>query len=545
MTTSAPSPADIGAPVQFAAWRPHQLPAIEAIVDGPERFVGCVLPTGAGKSLTTIAAALLGGWRTCILTSTKLLQEQYSRDFQSAGLVEIKGQGNYECVAFHGAYHKWREKAFHGCDDGPCRAGHPCIHKPIQDGGYEPGCTYYDAIDTAIRAPLVVTNYSYWFSANRYQQTLGEFDCLVLDEGHHAPMELADYLSVTLDAADCQLVGSGGPAIAEAAQWREWADIHEKRLRRLLDKRPSTRKELRLHRAARRTAQKITNLSERLGKGEWVIEASGHTRAFNPVWVSEFAEAELFHGIKKVVLTSATCTRQTAAMLGVPESALLWHEAPSDFPVERRPVVFVPTVKLDYRASESEVRYWLATIDHILRARQDRKGILHSVSYARARQIKEYSEFGAQMITHDASGTRAAVEQFKQAGPGAVLVSPSVTTGYDFPMTQCEYQIVVKIPFPDRRDPVTAARTAKDPTYPSYIAMQELVQAVGRGMRSAEDRCETLIVDSNCSWFMKQQGHLAPQWFRAAYRKSETLPEPLEKLSASEEAPSRRADRNA
>ena len=526
-----PAPSAIGAPSRYQQWRPHQPAAIEAIVDAEERFVGSVLPTGAGKSLTVIGAALLAGWRTCILTSTKLLQEQYCNDMREAGLVEIKGQGNYPCIAFDGVYSKFRERSFHGCDEGPCRAGHHCDHKPgKENAAFQPGCLYYDAVERATLAPLVVTNYSFWFSANQYQPLLGEFDCLVLDEGHHAPMELADYLSVELKAEDFQLLGSGGPGEPDPRAWQEWADIHSKTLERTLGKRPVSRTEMRLHRAARRTAQKLDALEKRLKRGEWVVEPHNTVWAFNPVWVSDFAEAHLFHGVPHVVLTSATCTRKTAGMLGIADDDLLWHEAPSDFPVERRPVYFHPAAKIDYRATESEIRYWLATIDNILRRREDRKGIIHAVSYARMKQIREYSTFGHRMIVHDSRGTRDAVAEFRAAGPGAILVSPSVTTGYDFAGEQCEYQVIVKIPFPDRRDPVTAARTAKDKTYPSYIAMQELVQAVGRGMRSAEDQCETIIVDANCSWFMKNNADLAPLWFRQAYRRVDTLPDPLPKL---------------
>jgi Rad3-related DNA helicase len=217
-------------------------------------------------------------------------------------------------------------------------------------------------------------------------------------------------------------------------------------------------------------------------------------------------------------------------MLGIPGDALTWHEAPSDFPVARRPVYYVPCVKVDYKADESQIRLWLATIDNFIRQRRDRKGIIHAVSYARAKQIHAYSEFASSMIMHDRWDTREAVERFKQAGPGAILVSPSVTTGYDFPMQQCEWQIISKIPFPDRRSPVTAARTAHDPNYPAYIAMQELVQAVGRGMRSADDQCETAIFDENCGWFMRRNRDLAPSWFLAAYRKTETLPDPPPRL---------------
>ena len=48
--------------------------------------------------------------------------------------------------------------------------------------------------------------------------------------------------------------------------------------------------------------------------------------------------------------------------------------------------------------------------------------------------------------------------------------------------------------------------------------MQDLVQAVGRGMRSEQDQCETIILDDHVQWFVRQHREFAPQWFLDAYR---------------------------
>lgn len=525
---SLPLPVDLGAPAQYLSWRPKQPDAILSISDSDRRFIGSILPTGAGKTLTVVSAALLMGWRTVFLTSTKLLQTQYLKDMQSIGMTEILGQGNYECLAFHDQHRGLRDKAWHGCDDGPCRAGLPCSLKPEQDElTIEKGCLSYDAVARALKSRFVVTNYKYWLNANAHRPTLGRFDCLVLDEAHHAPTELADFLSTTFEPADGQALGSFGPQSGEdAAAWAGWAKGYAGVVARALETRPHGRAELRKYRQLKRVAQKLALIST-MESGEWVVQRHGESWHFDPVWVQRYAEKSLFCRVPHVVCTSATFTRKTAQMLGIEDGELTWHEAPSDFPVERRPVYFVPTVKVDYRADASQIRLWLSTIDNFLRARQDRKGIIHAVSYARARQIRDFSEFGSRMILHDRHDTRDAVERFRNAGPGTIFVSPSVTTGYDFAGKACEFQIIAKIPFPDRRSPVTAARTAHDPTYPAYIAMQELVQAVGRGMRSADDQCETAILDSNAGWFFRKHSDLAPSWFLAAFQRRETLPDPL------------------
>jgi Rad3-related DNA helicase len=523
-----PSPSELGAPEHYDSWRHHQPDAILSITDTEKRFVGSVLPTGAGKTLTVVGAALLAGWRTVFLTSTKLLGTQYLRDMSSIGMVEVLGQSNYRCVAFDDEHRSLRDKTHHGCDEGPCRAGLQCSRKPtIEEPDAIKGCLSYDAIAAARRAQLVVTNYKYWLNANRHTPTLGRFDCLVLDEAHHAPNELGDFLSTTFEPLDAQTLGSGGPGTDDVAAWANWAKTWEKPIARALDSKPASRAELRKYRQLKRVAQKLATLAAMQGK--WVVQQRGATWHFDPVEVGAYGEV-LFRKIPHVVCTSATFTHKTADMLGIQPADLVWHEAPSDFPVERRPVFFIPTVKLDFRSDESQIRLWLATIDNFLRQRRDRKGIIHAVSYARAKQIRDYSEFGRDMILHERHDTREQVERFKAAGPGAILVSPCVTTGYDFAGKLCEYQIIAKIPFPDRRNPVVAARTDYDKEYPAYVAMQELVQAVGRGMRSADDQCETAIFDSNCSWFMRAYRHLAPEWFLSAYRRVETLPTPPEPL---------------
>ena len=104
-----------------------------------------------------------------------------------------------------------------------------------------------------------------------------------------------------------------------------------------------------------------------------------------------------------------------------------------------------------------------------------------------------------------------------------------MTTGYDFPYDDCRYQIMVKIPYPNTADKMTKARGKADKEYLSYITMQQLVQACGRGVRSADDFCESFITDDNALWFLTRNEHLAPAWFNDSYRLGVSLiPKPIE-----------------
>lgn len=521
-----PLPVEIGAPAKFIGWRDHQPDAILRVLDTPHRFIAMVLPTGAGKSLTVVSTSLLTGWRTAFLTSTKLLQEQYSSDFSVTGLVDVRGLNAYPCVAFKDEFAHFAE---HGraqsCDEGPCHSGHHCNRRPTRSNPDATGCQYYDAVKAARDSKLVVTNYKFWLSQYYFGQGLGAFDCIVCDEGHGIPGELADFLSTELTYKDIEGTLQVRVPKGDVAAWGVWAKRESGKVERQLeDWRPHSKFEMARYRALKTVARKLKILGTMTG-ADWVMTEGEGVWNFDPIWVKDHGET-LFRNIKKVICTSATFSKKTADMIGIPDGDVEWHEAPSDFPVSRRPVYYVPTVKVDAKTDLAAERLWVSRIDQIIRARQDRKGIIHTVSFKRRDRIMELSEFRSSMITHDSRSTRQQVEAFRAAPAGAILISPSVTTGYDFPMRECEYQIITKIPFPDTRSPIVAARTAVDKEYGHYLAMQELVQAVGRGMRSADDQCESLIVDSNCEWFIRRYRKLAPTWFLEAYKQIGTIPVP-------------------
>jgi Rad3-related DNA helicase len=129
-----------------------------------------------------------------------------------------------------------------------------------------------------------------------------------------------------------------------------------------------------------------------------------------------------------------------------------------------------------------------------------------------------------------------ALDRFRDSPSPAILISPAITTGYDFAYSQCEYSIVVKMPFADSRSPIMAARAKADPEYIPYLTAQTLVQSCGRGMRAADDQCETLVLDGSIKWFSRPQDkkgfrHLLPSWFIRQLVYADRQPEPLPPLS--------------
>jgi Rad3-related DNA helicase len=118
------------------------------------------------------------------------------------------------------------------------------------------------------------------------------------------------------------------------------------------------------------------------------------------------------------------------------------------------------------------------------------------------------------------------VEAFKRT-PNAILVSPSVHTGHDFLGDLARYQIIVKVPYPDTRFGLAAARAAEDEDWARRQAATTLVQMSGRIVRGPGDWGETLVIDDNILDLYTRHKYLFPQWFRSAFRSQVEIPEPL------------------
>jgi Rad3-related DNA helicase len=429
------------------------------------------------------------------------------------------------------------------CEDG----GH--LKCPHQKGC---GCAYNVAREAALASSLVITNYAYWIAIHQFGEGLGDFDLLILDEAHDCPDQVCSAMAVHLTSEEVyRLLDSDFPSqgTEHMPVWEEWAKIM---LPRAEIKQQAAEEYVRARAGmvSIREAKYLAAVKTLVGKlttiahhsGAWVVESDPKSGfRFDPVWASEYAEKLLFRGVKKIVLVSATVLPKTMDLLGVPASDYDYFEYPAVFPPSRSPVIHVPTVSLTHRVSDNRgiMDLWLMRIDQLLRARQDRKGIIHTVSYHRAQEILAQSEFAEFMVSHKTADAMHQAKYYRDSHPPAYLLSPSMSTGYDFPYSSCEFQIICKVPYPDTRSAIMATRVAGDPLYSPYITSQSLVQSTGRGMRAEDDRCENLIIDDQIRRFLgqcfaikKKTGYkLLPEWWLRLYRRCESgLPEPPPKL---------------
>jgi Rad3-related DNA helicase len=283
---------------------------------------------------------------------------------------------------------------------------------------------------------------------------------LILDEAHDADKELEGFLTLEVTLEDCQYVQSKFLKSANLQTWKDWAFHHHRSLNSQLERLEQIPPQDAEGAAERRRIKNVLTKLKRLSMIEpldWILDDDGkHVAKFAPMKVSRYAEAHLFRSIPHVLLMSATMTRKTTQLLGIDPDALSFWECPSRFDVARRPIISVntaPAIRVSHRMSEDDKYMWMRRIDRLIDTRIPLgwKGIIHTVSYLRMKELLASSTHRDIMIVHDKGGTREAIRIFKEAQDCRILVSPSVITGYDFPHDECRWQIVGKVPLPDMR----------------------------------------------------------------------------------------------
>ena len=515
-----PSPHEVGLPDKFSKWRAGQEDAIARMLEGKKRVDALCMPTGAGKSPAYVAFALLSKQPTCIVTNSRGLQDQLMDDFSSIGMVDIRGRNNYECQMKEGCT----------CEEGYASS---CGYKGTI------ACPSSQAEMRAASSSLVVTNYAKWCHSRKWGQGMSHFTQVIFDEGHECPQALASAMQVILHhreiEQDLKLDFLTGEEALDVANWKPWASFArataetemikaQAQITGVANPKPAwVRHYTHMRNLCRRLA--IVQLAR---ANDWIVEEIEQGFQFDPIRPAKYAESALLLKVPRIIVISATLRPKTMFMTGVGKQDFDFTEYSSDFDPARCPIYWVPTMRVDSRQTDMSL-LWMR-IDQTLAKRQDRKGIIHTVSYARRDEVKSRSRFGQYMMVNPkGEPPTGMIDEFRLAPPGSILVSPSVGSGYDFPGKDCEFQIMCKIPFPPPSK-IVKAREAADPEYRSYQAMQTMVQCFGRGMRSRSDSCESFIFDDHLEWFKPKFAHLAPSSFHAFFKKVAVLPQPPERL---------------
>lgn len=212
---------------------------------------------------------------------------------------------------------------------------------------------------------------------------------------------------------------------------------------------------------------------------------------------------------KKVVMLSATIGNPEifARDLGIKKGDYEFIDIPSTFPIENRPFIRIPVGSMSYKDKDKTLPIIVDACDEILENYPNQKGIIHSVTFKNALYLKEHMKNSDRILIHDQVNKDLVLRQFKES-TNKILVSPSLIEGFDFKGKLSEFQIFIKVPYLDMKDKVVARRKELNPEWYFNSAVLQILQGVGRSIRSEEDVAPTYFLDTNINFLLNKYRHL-------------------------------------
>jgi ATP-dependent DNA helicase DinG len=505
------NPSDYGLP--YPEWNPRQDEMCEKALNLDEgQFLMLEAPCGLGKSGVP---GLVSHFRpgTTVLVRSIDLQNQYSATIPFFKSLWGRARDPNLCV------HPEVIDTFQTIYDAkPYRIDCP-YRKPKDECDYYSECPYEVAKAAVVDARARVLNYSFAFYCQWWRGITEDLFC---DEAHELITTLSGLISINIsdrtrqafDLPEFQLAIGRSPFALRIT--KEWLG---KAINAIL---PFTKsKDIKVKREAEWNRERFQNLSRVLERdddyGNWYVQSKpGDRMTLKPIVPGEHAQRILIPKARSVTLMSATLGNPIVLVrwLGIPLDGYEYISLPHAFPAENRRV-YLPkgAPKLSYRSKSKDYEKQMGLMHDILEAHKDERGIVHTASWHHSHMIADAIKGNGRRVMLPDPGRRlGSIQDFKDSPPGTIAVSPSWATGLNFPYDECRFAIIAKMPFRPYNDPIVKARLelpgGRD--WYDWECCQQVVQAANRGVRFADDKCTTYILDRNWSRVKR----MAPQWFK-------------------------------
>ena len=505
--------------------------ALDNFINQNKRYVIVEAGTGVGKSAIgfTIAQYIASNSQDTefksgayYLTTQKLLQDQYMKDFKQKGMLSLKSSSNYRC-----SYYKTKT----------CQEARREL-KATKDQRFRSncagGCHYVTDKNAFINGYHGVTNFPYFLMETNHSGHLTPRKVMVVDECHNIELEMSKFVEVSITEYFAKKMLKIDPKGLNT-QFKVFNWIQKQYMPKLKAVRDQMAKTLETVGLKNRLSEfvalekkwsmidghfsKLDRFIKLYNKDNWVMNIVDAPRGkkfeFKPIDISPFTEEFLFKKAEKIFMMSATIMNRTAfcKILGIPEDQTAFITIPSPFPVENRPIHAYPIAKMGAREIDANLPKLAEAVKAIIEQHNDDKGIIHCHSYKIVNYLKNNIR-SKRLLTHD-STNREKILAYHQADPRpTILLSPSMAEGVDLKGDASRFQIICKIPYPYLGDKLVKKRMHKWKWWYPLQTAKTIVQSVGRSIRNNEDYAVTYILDAGWDYFFSKNKDIFPSDFR-------------------------------
>jgi Rad3-related DNA helicase len=504
-------------------------------------------PTGVGKQFIgqAVAEAVSSAY---IVTSSKQLQEQY---LSIGNIVDLRGRSNYACDMH----------PLLTAESAPCSAIPSIRTKCIA----AECCEYITQRDLALNSPMMLTNYAYFLYSRLCgplsdDKNLHAREILILDEAHSLESALSSFAETCLDPTELHAkFGLSGEDWNFSVDLSSNVEIALKicsainsRLDELTTERRAFFHSLGIYdedsaitQLSPKNFKRLQVISSKLSEldkyskrlllyvqshesAEWIIEPdlTANTLTLTPLTVDFLYKKFIKPSAVRILFMSATIglDSEFRRTFDLDPTTTTTIAVDSVFQASSSPILYTPVGKMSYSQIEMTIPKLRDAVDQILTYHSTEKGIIHSTNYRLASEIYKglSAENSHRLLCREMIGRRGKnvyrsntelVERHCQSPEPTVLLSPSMSEGISLDDELSRFQIILKLPFANLRDPRVNALLKSGNWYINQM-FRQVMQSSGRSTRSADDFSVTYILDEAFNSYFQRFYSQLPRWFR-------------------------------
>jgi Rad3-related DNA helicase len=533
--------------------RDEQSKCLKFIEDNKKdnKFFLLQLPTGSGKSHL---AMMISDWYTSkidvgakvdIITAGKILQDQYDDTYES--INNLKGKENYECVQY--ACSCANGKEFNRLNKTSCDF-----------------CPYDSAKGGYISGRVSLTNFYLYLIYALYNNGIMEqrgSNVLIVDEAHDFDDVMSDFISIKITENTVKKLKFTNESdilkklkkVSTITQYITFLEFLHGEVISTIDEIDKSmqggrsfkqdKRDMRISKITDTGLNSDVNLMTVISDlkqyqlkidlflkeykenpHNWVLETYFNEKSdqkelsLEPIWAYDYLDKYVWSKYDMIILMSGTILDKKlfSELNGLDIEKTVYYSVSSPFPVENRPIYYMPLGKMSYAKKEDTFKNYISYLHKILKKYEGKKGIIHTNSFELSNWIQRSID-NPRLIFHESKNKDEMLRKHFSGEDPTVFVSPSVGTGVSFDHDRSRFQVIAKIPYPSLGSQKNKMRQKNNPDWYAWKTVCGLLQMAGRSVRSKTDFADTIIIDGSFSDILKYNSHLIPKWVQIAIKR--------------------------
>lgn len=442
------------------------------------------------------------------LTTQKVLQDQYEKDFSKKGMISLYSSSNYTCSVDKNA----------SCKDILTGLRANSVPKKYDCCNYK--CIYKNKKKLFENESLGITNFSYFLTEKNYSKKLPNKKVLIIDEAHNLESELTRFIEISVSEYFAEKIlklkiPSDINTQFKAFKWIK--ETYYPEVKKKTEFISSQLEKFGLNSNKLDEFKKITSRYEMLTghkqkieqfihiyeKDNWVFDIESTNEkyskfVFKPIDISHYAKDYLLNFADYVIFMSATIVSHEgfSISLGLPGEETVFIKKGSPFDPKNKPVIYCPAGSMSYKNIDNTLPQMTKMIKAIMDNHKNQKGIIHTHSNKIAYYLKNNIKSSRLLVATGDNREEMLNKHLNSKSP-TILISPSMTEGVDLKGNLSEFQILCKIPYPFLGDKVTKKKMSKWDWWYNTQTVRTIIQSLGRSIRNEFDIAVTYILDED------------------------------------------------